>query len=92
MFQRRDKQQLQPHMQVARLSKRCYTIIKGELKSGSVKSSTFNCLRKMDEEEQHKFLRRFKASGYDKGKLREANVTKVAKNEQVNNLVLNEML
>lgn len=59
-------QALQTHLHVAAFDNGCYSIIKDELRKDSMKSSTFNVLRKLPMAEKKLTLERFRDSGFDK--------------------------
>ncbi len=79
MFQRKERQALQPHIHVARFSTENYDIIKSGFKEGKFKSTTFNPLRNMGQEKKHGLLVKFEKNSYAKSVLRKAGAMKKAK-------------
>lgn len=73
-FQRKEKQSLQVHLFAARLTDRCFNIIRKGFAANKFKSSSLNPLRRIPEEKQMEALHLFKEAGFKREKL----LTKVA--------------
>lgn len=66
ILQRKGRQSLQPHIFVATLREDCYQLAQEALTKAKCKSTTFNHLRNVTDEEKLNILQQFKESGYKK--------------------------